>query len=292
MDRRDFWKTTAGTALSISSLNQLDAFAQELPRSERMPALFIGHGSPMNALEDNRFVQGFRSVAKTIPKPEAILCISAHWYTRGTMVTAMSQPKTIHDFGGFPQALHEFQYPAPGSPELAKATASLVPKTPVALDQSWGLDHGAWTVLTHLYPNADIPVVQMSLDRTQTPEFHFELGRQLDALRQRGILIVGSGNIVHNLRLVDFQNMERPNHGFDWAVEAQNFVNQQLADGDYERLIDYSKQGRAISLAVPTPDHYLPLLYVLGLQHKPDQLQLFNNELVAGSISMTSVRLG
>ncbi|MEO1618936.1 MAG: 4,5-DOPA dioxygenase extradiol [Planctomycetota bacterium] len=257
-----------------------------------MPALFIGHGSPMNALEDNRFVQGFRSVAKTIPKPRAILCISAHWYTRGTRVTAMSQPKTIHDFGGFPQALHEFQYPAPGSPELAKATASLVPKNPVALDQSWGLDHGAWTVLTHLYPNADIPVVQMSLDRTQTPEFHFELGKQLDVLRQRGILIVGSGNIVHNLRLVDFQNIERPNHGFDWAVEAQNFVNQQLADGDYKKLIDYSKQGRAISLAVPTPDHYLPLLYVLGLQHKPDQLQLFNNELVAGSISMTSVRLG
>ncbi|EMB16521.1 catalytic LigB subunit of aromatic ring-opening dioxygenase [Rhodopirellula europaea 6C] len=257
-----------------------------------MPALFVGHGSPMNALEDNRFVQGFRSIVKTIPKPKAILCISAHWYTRGTKVTAMSQPKTIHDFGGFPQALHEFQYPAPGSPELAKATASLVPKTPVALDQSWGLDHGAWAVLTHLYPNADIPVVQMSLDRTQTPEFHFELGKQLEVLRQRGILIVGSGNIVHNLRLVDFQNMERPNHGFDWAVEAQNFVNQQLANGDYEKLIDYSRRGRAISLAVPTPDHYLPLLYVLGLQHQPDQLQLFNNELVAGSISMTSVRLG
>ncbi|MCC9600961.1 4,5-DOPA dioxygenase extradiol [Stieleria sp. JC731] len=257
-----------------------------------MPALFLGHGSPMNALEENRFVQGFRSVAKTIPTPKAILCISAHWYTHGTKVTAMKKPKTIHDFGGFPRALHEFQYPASGSPELAQATAGLITKTSASLDDSWGLDHGAWTVLTHLYPNADVPVVQLSLDRTKAPEVHFALGQQLDALRRRGILIVGSGNIVHNLRLVDFQNMQRRNHGFDWALEAQNFVNQQLTTGDYEKLVDYSKQGRAMNLAVPTPDHYLPLLYVLGLEHNPDTLKLFNNEMVGGSLSMTSVRLG
>lgn len=292
MDRRNFCKATAGTALSIGSLNQLEAFAQELPLSDPMPALFLGHGSPMIALDENRFVQGFRSIEKTIPKPKAILCVSAHWFTRGTKVTAMKQPKTIHDFGGFPKALHEFQYPAPGSPELAAAAAQLLPKAPAALDQSWGLDHGAWTVLTHLYPKADVPVVQMSLDRTKSPDFHFELGRQLDVLRQRGILIVGSGNMVHNLGLVDFKNMERPNHGFDWAVEAQSFVNQQLAQGDYKKLIDYSKQGRAMQLAVPTPDHYLPLLYILGLQHNSDQLQLFNDELLAGSLSMTSARLG
>lgn len=292
MDRRDFWKATAGTALSIGSLNQLESFAQELPRSEPMPALFLGHGSPMIALDENRFVQGFRSIEKTIPKPKAILCISAHWFTQGTKVTAMKQPKTIHDFGGFPKALHEFQYPAPGSIELAEAAAQLVPKSPAELDQSWGLDHGAWTVLTHLYPDANIPVVEMSLDRTKAPDFHFALGRQLDVLRHRGILIVGSGNIVHNLGMLDFNNIERPNHGFDWAIEAQDFVNRQLAEGDYAPLVDYTKQGRAMKLAVPTPDHYLPLLYVLGLKHRSDELQLFNNELLAGSLSMTSIRLG
>ncbi|MCA9138739.1 MAG: 4,5-DOPA dioxygenase extradiol [Planctomycetales bacterium] len=273
-------------------MNQLEAFAQEFPRSEPMPALFLGHGNPMNALQENRFVQGFRSMEKTIPKPKAILCISAHWFTRGTKVTAMKTPRTIHDFGGFPKALHEFQYPAPGSPQLAETAARLAPEAPAEVDQSWGLDHGAWTVLTHLYPAADVPVVQMSLDRTKSAEFHFDLGRRLDVLRHHGILVVGSGNIVHNLGLIDFRNIDRPNHGFDWAFEAQNFVNRQLADGDYAPLIDYSNQGRALKLAVPTPDHYLPLLYVLGLKHTSDQLKLFNNELLGGSLSMTSVRLG
>lgn len=292
MDRRDFWKNTVGTALSIGSLNQLEAFSQELPRTEPMPALFLGHGNPMNALEENRFVKGFRSIEKSIPKPKAILCISAHWFTRGTKVTAMQKPKTIHDFGGFPKPLYEFQYPAPGSPELAEAAARLVPDVSAELDHSWGLDHGAWTVLTHLYPAADVPVVQMSLDRTKPPEFHFDLGRRLDGLRHRGILIVGSGNIVHNLRLVDFRNLDRPNHGFDWAVEAQAFVNGRISEGDYAPLVDYSNQGRAMELAVPTPDHYLPLLYLLGLNRTSDPLQLFNNELLGGSLSMTSVRLG
>ncbi|MEW4452021.1 4,5-DOPA dioxygenase extradiol [Bremerella sp. JC817] len=292
MDRRDFGIKTAGAALSIGSLNQLDAFAQDLPLSEPMPALFLGHGSPMNAIEENRFVQGFRAIEKTVPKPKAVLCISAHWFTRGTKVTAMKQPKTIHDFGGFPQALFDVQYPAPGSPELAATAARLVPEHPAALDQSWGLDHGAWSVLKHLYPAADIPVVQMSVDRTRPASFHLELGRQLDVLRHRGILIVGSGNIVHNLGLVDGRNLDKPNYGFDWAVEAQNFVNQQLAKGDYAPLVDYAKQGRPMQLAVPTPEHYLPLLYVLGLKHNKEQLKLFNNEMLGGSLSMTSVRLG
>lgn len=292
MDRRKFMNRAASAGLAIGSMNQLEAFAQTLPTSEPMPALFIGHGSPMNALEDNRFVQEFRRVEKTIPQPKAILCVSAHWFTRGTKVTAMTSPRTIHDFGGFPKALYEVQYPAPGSPELAQAAAKLVDSTDIALDKSWGLDHGAWTVLKHLYPAANIPIVQLSIDRTQPPKFHYELGKQLDALRHRGILIVGSGNIVHNLREVDFRQIDRPNYGFDWAVEAQQFVNAQLAKGDYTPLIHYSQQGRAMKLAVPTPDHYLPLLYVLGLQHKPDQLTLFNNEMLGGSLSMTSVRLG
>lgn len=291
MDRRRFLSRTAGASMSIGSLNQLQAFAEDLPSSDPMPALFLGHGSPMNALEDNRFVKEFARLGKTLPRPKAILCISAHWFTRGTKVTAMQTPRTIHDFGGFPKELYEQQYPAPGSPQLAKATAELVKPTAAAMDQDWGLDHGAWTVLKHLYPAADIPVVQLSIDRTQPAKFHLELGRQLDPLRQRGILIVGSGNIVHNLGRLDFRQVDRPNYGFDWAVEAQDFVNGQLSKGDYKPLVDYAQQGRAMNLAVPTPDHYLPLLYVLGLRHQAGQLQLFNNEMFAGSISMTSVQL-
>lgn len=274
------------------TLHNLDAIANEFPRTEKMPVLFLGHGSPMNAIEENQFVQGFRNVAKTIAKPNAILCVSAHWYTKGTKVTAMNFPPTIHDFGGFPEELFKVQYNAPGSPELAQATQGLLLPTEVDLDHNWGLDHGAWSVIKHLYPNADIPVIQLSIDYTKPAEYHFELAQKLQKLRERGILIIGSGNIVHNLRLVDFANINKVDYGYEWAHEAFETVNNQLLKGDFKSLINYEKQSKAIQLAIPTPDHYLPLLYILGLQNKNEELSLFNNHLLAGSLSMTSVKVG
>ncbi|GAA4768875.1 MULTISPECIES: 4,5-DOPA dioxygenase extradiol [Flavobacterium] len=274
------------------TLNNLDNIANQFPRTEKMPVLFLGHGSPMNAIEENQFVQGFRNIAKTIQKPNAILCVSAHWFTNGTKVTAMNFPPTIHDFGGFPKALFEVQYNAPGSPELAEVTQNLLAPTPVDLDHNWGLDHGAWSVIKHLYPNADIPVIQLSIDYTKPAQYHYELAQKLQKLRERGILIIGSGNIVHNLRLVDFNNMNKVDYGYDWAQEAFDMVNKHLLDGDYQPLINYEKQSKTLQLAIPTPDHYLPLLYILGLQNKNEELSLFNNHLLAGSLSMTSVKIG
>lgn len=272
--------------------NNLDNIANQFPRTEKMPVLFLGHGSPMNAIEENQFVQGFRNIAKTIQKPNAILCVSAHWFTNGTKVTAMNFPPTIHDFGGFPKALFDVQYNAPGSPELAEVTQGLLTPTTVDLDHNWGLDHGAWSVIKHLYPNADIPVIQLSIDYTKPAGYHYELAQKLQKLRERGILIIGSGNIVHNLRLVDFNNMNKVDYGYDWAQEAFDMVNKHLLDGDYQPLINYEKQSKALQLAIPTPDHYLPLLYILGLQNKNEELSLFNNHLLAGSLSMTSVKIG
>ncbi|MCA9193485.1 MAG: 4,5-DOPA dioxygenase extradiol [Planctomycetales bacterium] len=278
-------------SFAVGGLSTLQANAETLPHTETMPALFVGHGSPMNAVEENQFVRGFRQMAANIPKPKAILCISAHWFTEGSKVTAMPNPKTIHDFGGFPKELFEIEYPAPGNPELAGLTAELAKPATVNLDNSWGLDHGAWTVAMHMYPQADIPLVQLSVDRTLAPEGHFQLGQRLNALRQRGVLILGSGNIIHNLRLVDFQNFHRKDYGFDWAIEARQFVNRCVTDGNYKPLFDYAKQGPAMQLAVPTPEHYLPLLYILGLKHDPANHKLFNDEMLAGSLSMTSLRV-
>lgn len=274
------------------SLNHLETIASQFPLTDKMPILFLGHGSPMNAIEENQFVQGFRNIARTIKKPNAILCVSAHWYTKGTKVTAMNFPPTIHDFGGFPKALYEVQYNAPGSPELAEVTQNLLTPTPVDLDHNWGLDHGAWSVIKHLYPNADIPVIQLSIDYTKPAEYHYELAQKLQTLRERGILIIGSGNIVHNLRLVDFHNINKVDYGYDWAHEAFEMVNKHLLNGDYKPLINYEKQSKALQLAIPTPDHYLPLMYILGLQKKNEELSLFNNHLLAGSLSMTSVKIG
>jgi 4,5-DOPA dioxygenase extradiol len=273
------------------SLHELDTLAQALPKTAKMPVLFLGHGSPMNAIEENQFVAGFRSVASTLPTPAAILCISAHWYTNGTRITAMETPKTIYDFKGFPKELYEVQYPAKGSPALAAATRQLLQPALVELDEKWGLDHGAWSVLKHLYPAANIPVIQLSIDYTQPASFHFALGQQLQDLRRKGILIIGSGNIVHNLRLVDFENFDRDNYGFDWAIEARAFINTCLVKGDFEPLINYAKQSKALQMAIPSPDHFLPLLYTLGLQQKGDVLSLFNDKLLAGSLSMTSVKI-
>lgn len=274
------------------NLNELHRISQSFSNSERMPVLFIGHGSPMNAIEENQFVTGFREIAKTLPKPNAILCISAHWFTNGTMVTAMETPRTIHDFGGFPKELFEVQYPAKGNPELAKETKELLSPTFVNLDQKWGLDHGSWSVIKHLYPNADIPVVQLSIDYTRPAQVHFELAQKLNTLRQKGILIIGSGNIVHNLSLIDFKNFDTDNYGYDWAIEAREAINNYLLNGNYQPLINYEKQSKAFQLAIPTPDHYLPLIYALGLHQKGENISLFNDKLVAGSLSMTSLKIG
>lgn len=274
------------------NLNDLENISRQFNTTEKMPVLFLGHGSPMNAIEENQFVQGFRNISREIPKPNAILCISAHWFTNGTFVTAMQNPKTIHDFYGFPKELFEVNYPAPGSPELAKETAALLLPEIVEEDHSWGLDHGAWSVIKHLYPDAEIPVIQLSIDYTKPPQYHFDLAKKLQKLREKGILIIGSGNIVHNLRMVDWKNINTVGAGWDWAVEAREKTNNWLLDGNFQNLIDYQKQGIALQTAVPSPDHYLPLIYSLGLKEKSENLSLFNDELIGGSLSMTSVRIG
>lgn len=257
-----------------------------------MPLLFLGHGSPMNAIEENEFVQGFKTVATTLPIPTAILCISAHWFTNGTKVTAMENPPTIHDFYGFPEQLYQVKYAAKGSPALATETKKILSPTNVELDEKWGLDHGAWSVLKHLYPNANVPVIQMSIDYTKPPQFHYQLGKQLHSLRNKGILIIGSGNIIHNLGLVDFKNFHKDNYGFDWAIEARETIHKSLLTGNFEPIINYKNLGKAVQLAVPTPDHYLPLLYILGLKEEKENLSLFNDKLLAGSLSMTSLKVG
>ncbi len=257
-----------------------------------MPALFIGHGSPMNAIEDNEFSRTWKEIGKALLKPRAILVVSAHWETRGTLVTNISKPPTIHDFGGFPQALFNVQYPAPGSPALAAETKGTVHKTEIGLDEKWGLDHGAWSILKHLYPNADVPVVQLSLDYMKDPQYHFDLAKELASLRQKGILIIGSGNIVHNLRMVAWDKMNEPEYGFDWAIEANTKIKSLIQDGDFKSLINYQSLGKAVNLATPSPDHYLPLLYALALQDKNEKVSFFNDKAVMGSLTMTSVKIG
>lgn len=293
MKRKTFIKTLAFTPLIASAvkLNELNRLTEPLGKTSKMPVLFLGHGSPMNAIEENEFVTGFRNIARTIPKPNAILCISAHWETSGTFVTAMSQPATIHDFGGFPKELFEVQYPAPGSPELAKQTKDLITTTEVGLDEKWGLDHGAWSVIKHLYPEADVPVIQMSLDYRQPASFHYELGREIASLREKGVLIIGSGNMVHNLRMVEWRRLNET-FGYEWALEANEKMKALIQDGDHQPLIDFRSQGKAFNMAIPTPEHYLPLLYALALQGKGDSVELFNDQPVAGSLTMTSVKIG
>jgi 4,5-DOPA dioxygenase extradiol len=254
----------------------------------RMPVLFVGHGNPMNAVTENRFVAGWREVAARLPRPASILCISAHWETRGTFVVASEHPRTIHDFTGFPPELYAVQYPARGNPELAEEIADRVERASVRKDHAWGLDHGAWSVLRNMYPDASVPVIQLSLDATKPPEWHYELGRELQKLRRKGVLIVGSGNIVHNLGLVDFSRKG----GFDWAVEANDKLKELILDGNHRALTGYSAGGSAILRAVPTPEHFLPLLYVLAMKEPSDEIEIFNDELELGSISMSSIVMG
>jgi 4,5-DOPA dioxygenase extradiol len=257
-----------------------------------MPVLFIGHGSPMNAIDENEFVSGWRAIGKTLPKPNAILCVSAHWETRGTYVTAMNKPPTIHDFGGFPKELFAVEYPAPGSPELASETKNIIRKSEVGLDARWGLDHGCWSVVKHLYPDADVPVIQLSLDYFQPPQHHYDLAKDLSSLRSKGVLIIGSGNMVHNLGMLSWEKMEEPGYGYDWAIEANEKMKKFILSNDHKPLIDYKLQGKAFNLAIPTPDHFLPLLYSLALKEENENTEVFNDKAVAGSLTMTSIKIG
>jgi len=294
MQRTDFLRLLAllPYALLPRKMNALNHLLHTLGPTEKMPVLFLGHGSPMNAIEDNTFVQGFREVGKGLPRPKAILCISAHWETRGTQVTAMAKPRTIHDFRGFPQELFDVQYPAPGDPQLAQDIKHMATGTPVSLDHHWGLDHGAWSVIKHLYPAADIPVVQLSLDYTKPPQDHFDLARDLMALRHKGVLVIGSGNMVHNLGLVAWDKLDGAPYAYDWAMEASERMKACVVGGDPAPLINFRSQGKAFDLAIPTPEHFLPLLYAMALQEKDEPVAVFNDQPVAGSLSMTSFRFG
>jgi 4,5-DOPA dioxygenase extradiol len=275
----------------VKQISGMNKIREPVSNITKMPVLFLGHGSPMNAIEENEFTEGWKSIGKTIPKPAAVLCISAHWETRGTFVTSMEKPKTIHDFGGFPEELYEVQYPAPGNPDLAMEIKNLVTNTQIGLDEKWGLDHGCWSVVRHLYPNANIPVIQMSMDYYMSAQQHYDLANELAIFRNKGILIIGSGNMVHNLGLVDWNKLN-DTYGFEWAIEANEKMKKYILSGDHEQLINYRSQGRAFDLAIPTPDHYLPLLYTMALQDKEDTVYIFNDKPVGGSLTMTSVRIG
>lgn len=257
-----------------------------------MPMLFLGHGNPMYAIEKNEFTDTFHSLGNKLPTPKAIVCISAHWETLGTKVTSMSQPRTIHDFGGFPPKLYEVEYPANGHPELANSIKDILMPNTVGLDTTWGLDHGTWSVLKHLYPDAQIPVVQMSLDYSKSAKSHYEFAEELLTLRKKGVLIVGSGNMVHNLAMIDWQEMNTIGYGYDWAIEAQIMMNKFILNRDYHQLIAFGNHGRSMKLSIPTPEHFLPLLYILALTKESDSVALFNDKAVGGSLSMTSVAVG
>ncbi|MBS1246580.1 MAG: Extradiol ring-cleavage dioxygenase class protein subunit [Proteobacteria bacterium] len=280
---------------------------QDMTSTVRIPAVFFGHGSPMNALEQNRYTEAWRRIGATIPTPKAILCVSAHWMTRGAAVTAMDKPRTIHDFGGFPQELFEVQYPAPGSPALAARVQELLAPVEVQQDQSWGLDHGTWSVLTHVYPDANVPIVQLSLDASQPPRYHYDLGARLAPLRDEGVLIVGSGNVVHNLGRMQWTEDARP---YDWATRFNETVRAHLAAREHPPLTDYASLGETANatslsrgprldpigddarLSVPTPEHYLPLLYILAQQGQDEALSLPVDGIEYGSIGMLTVAVG
>lgn len=277
----------------MAGLGVLESLAGALPEQDvPMPVLFIGHGSPMNGIEDNVFSEQWQKLGREIPRPKAVLCISAHWLTNGTHVTAMPNPRTIHDFGGFPQALFDVQYPAPGSPELAAETAALIHKTQVGLNHDWGLDHGTWSVVRRMYPEADVPVLQLSIDFGRPAAYHYELAKELKALRKKGVLIIGSGNMVHNLCMVAWDKMNEPGYAYDWAVEMNETFKKLIADKNHPALVDYEKLGSAAKLAIPTPDHYYPLIYTLALPDEKEAPQFFNDRYVAGSLTMTSVKWG
>jgi 4,5-DOPA dioxygenase extradiol len=278
----------AGSVMNMQKLNKLTA---DMKTSELMPMIFVGHGSPTNAMEDNEFTKGWHDSVSAIPRPTAILCISAHWETKGTYVTAMDNPKTIHDFGGFAKKMYSLEYNAPGSKEIAnevKTTAS------VDLDYEWGLDHGCWVPLMKMFPKADIPVLQLSLDNSQGAQYHYELAKDLAPLRRKGVLIISSGNMVHNLRMARYNKIEDINmeFGFDWALEMNEIFKSKITSGDHQALINYESLSKSASLAIPSTEHYFPLLYILSLQEKNEKITFFNDKAVAGSLTMTSLLVG
>jgi len=288
MDRRKFIISSAlGTGAMVTLNSFVKTFSEEKFAEAIMPVLFVGHGNPMNAIEKNDYSNQWAGLGKALPKPKAILVVSAHWLTNGTKVTAMERPKTIHDFGGFPDELFAQQYLANGSPEFAKEVQSLVTKTKVQTDFEWGLDHGTWSVLLPMYPNADIPVFQLSIDYSQPPQYHYDLAKELSALRKKGVLIIGSGNIVHNLGMIDWGGK-----AYDWAIEFDEKIKKFIDEQNHAGVINYDKLGTIAKLAVPTNDHYLPLLYSLALQEKNDSLSYFNAKCEMGSMSMRSVKIG
>ncbi|MES2567045.1 MAG: 4,5-DOPA dioxygenase extradiol [Bacteroidota bacterium] len=288
MDRKIFLKTLAllplaGMSMKLEELNKL---TKTFGRTDKMPVLFVGHGNPMNAITDNVYSQTWKSIGEKLSTPKAILCVSAHWLTNGTAVTMVEHPKTIHDFGGFPEELFAVQYPAPGAVDYAKMTIEKVTSTVVHEDFEWGLDHGAWSVLKHMYPKANIPVFQMSIDYSKPPQYHFNLAKELYALRSKGVMIVASGNVVHNLGLISWDGKIK---AYDWAMEFDGLVKKSIEDNNSIPLIEYQKLGKIATLAHPTNDHYLPLMYALGLRDDADQFQFFNDTMDMGSLSMRSV---
>jgi len=280
------------TAVTMTTLSGFRKFTGGLEQQDGlMPVLFVGHGSPMNGIEDTGFSRRWTAMANEIPMPKAVLVVSAHWYTRGTKITAMDFPPTIHDFGGFPQALFDVQYPAPGNPALAREAASLIKLADVELDHDWGLDHGTWTIVRHMYPQANIPVLQLSIDYSKGPQYHYELAKELYELRRKGVLIMGSGNMVHNLRMAAWDKINDP-FAYDWASRINEQFKTLILDGNHRALIDYEKLGQEARMAIPTAEHYLPLLYTLGLKGKQDEVSFFNDKTVGGSLTMTSVQFG
>jgi len=256
----------------------------------RMPVIFFGHGNPMNALRDNGYTRGWTALGKGVTRPKALLCISAHWYVPGTAVTVMAQPRTIHDFGGFPRELFQVQYPAPGSPELAARVAELLAPVPVGTDRSWGLDHGTWSVLVHVYPKADIPVIQLSIDETRAASWHYQVAKHLTPLRDEGVLIIGSGNLVHNLHAYAWgQHSVAP---YDWAVRFETQARKLLQESDFAPLVAYETMGPDAMLSAPTPDHYLPLIYVLAQHREGESISFPVAGFDGGSISMLCVHIG
>lgn len=298
MERKQF--LLAG--LGLITMGKLDVLKKmnDLFKEEdlKMPVLFIGHGNPMNAIEDNEFTNRWKLMGSQIPVPKAVICISAHWLTKGTAITAMNDPKTIHDFSGFPKPLFDAEYPAPGNPALAQETKELIKGTSITLDHDWGLDHGTWSVVRQMYPNANIPILQLSIDYNKPAQYHYELGKELAALRKKGVLIIGSGNMVHNIRLAGMPkgvNFELKNfnieYGYDWTIEMNEIFKKNIIEGNHKALIDYRNLSKSAMLAIPTPDHYFPLLYTLALQDKNEEATFFNDKAVAGSLTMTSVKI-
>ena len=293
MHRKNFISTLLSASAGIMTLSSFKSLNDLLKEDGNiMPVLFIGHGSPMNGIESNIYSRRWEELGTKLPIPKAVICVSAHWLTQGTSITAMPNPRTIHDFGGFPDELFKVEYPAPGDPALAEETKKLITSVNVGLDHDWGLDHGTWTVVRRMYPSAEIPVLQLSIDYDKPAQYHFDLAKELSALRKKGVLIIGSGNMIHNLRMAAWDKLNGPEYGFDWALEINSVFKKNILERNFQALINYDSLGEAAKLAIPTPDHYYPMIYSLGLIEKNEDVSLFNDKVIGGSLNMTSFKAG